>query len=179
MSQHGWISEAKYRAFDRERDEELTTVGDRLRELISEQQRLFAEIERASESISPSEIFGASMPVMNLSERVMSQGGPPIRLAEPEVVAAGMAKFIDRLYEADDEALSKIEMLSANLCSRRQSEAGLRGAKVTRVVVLGRVLNYRLARMAPLCAREAQWLATTLLSNLDKLAAMELGERPS
>src|SRR5216684_4948262 len=36
MSQHGWISEAKYRAFDRERDEELTTVGDRLRELISE-----------------------------------------------------------------------------------------------------------------------------------------------
>jgi hypothetical protein len=140
MSQHGWISEAKYRAFDGERDEELTTVGDRLRELISEQQRLFAEIERASESISPSEIYGASMSVMNLFERVMSRGGPPIRLAEPEVVAAG----IDRLYEADDEALSKIEMLSANLCSRRQSEAGLRGAKVTRVVVLGRVLNYRL-----------------------------------
>jgi hypothetical protein len=113
---------------------------------------------------------------MNDLESILERGIAPARIGEAEVVAAGMAKLIDRLYEVDDVALSHIADVSAALCIRAQDEMGLLGAKVTRVVVLGRFLNVRLTPSAPLSAHEAQWLATTLLFDLDLLTSVELGE---
>lgn len=168
------LSETKYRKFDLLRDEELSRVEDKVRNLIQEHQQLFAEIQKATEIVSPSEIYGASISMMHIFERVLLRSGPPLRLAEPEVAAAGMAKFIDRLYDADETALSHFEILS-RIHSPTHEGISLLGAKVTRIVVLGRFLNFHLAKIAPLNAHEAQWLAKTLLSDLEELSVKELG----
>jgi hypothetical protein len=172
------MTEARYLEVDEERNAELATMDVNLRTRFHEQQKLFAEVEKASEIVSAAEIYGAAMASMNDLEFILKRGVAPAIIGEAEVVAAGMAKFLDRLYEVNDVALSQIEKLSAELCARLHDEVGLLGAKVTRVVVLGRVLNSRLTPSAPLCAHEAQWLAMTLLSDLDKLTGLQLGEPP-
>lgn len=171
------MSEERYGEIDKKFDAEMAKMDQRLLQLYREQRRLFAEVEKASETISPSGIYGASMSAMNLFERVMSHAGRPIREGEPEVVAAGMSKFIDRLYDADETVLTAIETMSANSLSvGSDDQLTVLGSKTTRVVVLGRVLSNRLAATAPLCAYDAQWLAMTLLSDLEKLTQLELGE---
>lgn len=171
------MSEERYRAIDGRRNEELGGLDEQLRSLFLEQQNLFAEVEKATESKSAAEIYGASISIMNLFERTMARTGPLIRTPEPEVVSAGMSKFIDRLYGADGEILNRMEVLSSALCARKQSETTLLGAKVTRVVVLGRFLSVRLGSLASLCAHESEWLSKTLLSDLEQLASAELAER--
>jgi hypothetical protein len=167
------MSQTRFRNIDRQRDAELTSIDRRLSALYHEQQRLFAEVEKASEESSAVEIYGAIMSVMNIFDRVLSRRAAT-SLGEPEVVAAGMKKFIDRLYDADDSALETIERLSANLLSQQRDKTASFGAKTTRAVVLGRFLSVRLQQSAPLCAYEAQWLASTLLSDLELLTQREL-----
>jgi hypothetical protein len=172
------MSEEKYREIDQIRDAEIERMDQSLLELYREQHRLFVEIEKASETISPSGIYGACMSVMNLFERVLSRAGPPIQVGEPEVAAAGMAKFIDRIYDADDKMLPIIETMSAKSLSVGSSDQlNVLGAKTTRVVVLGCALSKQLAASAPLCAYDARWLAMTLLSDLEKLTQVELDQR--
>ncbi|HEV2159471.1 hypothetical protein [Bradyrhizobium sp.] len=168
--------EANYRSIDGQRSKELEAMPSPLRSLFEEQQRLFVEVQKASKVVSPAAIYGASISVMSLFERVFSRRGPPRGVGEPEVAAADMAAFMDRLYATDDSVLGQFETLSSRICTKPQSDVALLGAQVTRVVVLGRLLNHRLSASAPLCSHEAQWLANTLLSDLEKLATIEVGK---
>jgi hypothetical protein len=172
------MREASYRTIDGQRSKELQAITSTLRQLFDEQQRLFAEVQNASKLVSPAEIYGASISVMSLFERVISRRGPPRTVSEPEVAAADMAAFIDRLRAADDNVLGQFETLSSRICTKQHGEVevAVLGAKVTRVVVLGRLLSSRLSASAPLCSHEAQWLASTLLSDLEQLATLEVGK---
>ena len=169
------MTEKAYRKIDNQRAQEIADLEASLQKIFQEQQQLFAEIERASESVSPTHIYAALTSVLSILERVLARRAPaPAGLGEPKLVAADVTKFINRLYVADDRLLGQMEALSTSLVSKQHSPVSLLGAKATRVIILGHVLHRRLERIAPLCATEAQWLATTLLTDLEKLSASEV-----
>ena len=142
-----------------------------------EQLDLVAKIEAAATKHA-AEIYGASMSTMYLMERVLTNAGPPVGAHEPEVVAVAMAKFIDRLHDADDKMLETIDKLAERLSARFQGDMSGWGARVTRAVTIGRLLHSRLQSSAPTLADEVQQRAVALLDMLERRTIVELQDAP-
>lgn len=168
------MSAEKYRHIGDLRDAEIASMTEDDRALFLEQLRLFAEVEKRSETLSSLTIYLGAGAMMEVLERAISKREAPPKGGSLVQIRADIVAFADALLGADDHTLMELDAVALQASGNTDHEFTSLAGMVTRVVTISVLLRRRLSESFPICLHEAEWIMTALLADLENLAQKEL-----